>query len=273
MYELIVKNTYWEKEDRTEVFEISKVLTESLVRLHLKTFRNINTEQHTAKIVESLLKANNLEYSGILLANFQIIYPGNDKYNKLENEFAEQVISNLEKTSESIYRDLRYLRKWEKLFPKNEILRNFQNNFSVELIQKYINSEKFSEAGDLLRYAIEKYPDNIKIWELQRRWLEKDYLINYKRSNVSLKQLNWKGSFDECDPGTLSAIVHDKFLQRLNYFRRLAGIPDKCVLSDELNGYCQAAAKRLLARADASRAFDGISLIMSPLSSITFVAE
>lgn len=51
----------------------------------------------------------------------------------------------------------------------------------------------------------------------------------------------WSGSKARCDPGTIDDDVQQKVEDRINYFRRQAGVPD-IYLDAELNSWCQKAA-------------------------------
>ncbi|HTJ15080.1 MAG TPA: CAP domain-containing protein [Dinghuibacter sp.] len=67
-----------------------------------------------------------------------------------------------------------------------------------------------------------------------------DYTTNYLGS--SLNGVTWNGDVENCDAGTTSAEDKALTLQRLNYFRRLSGLPDGVTLVDSLNDKAQQAA-------------------------------
>jgi uncharacterized protein YkwD len=50
-----------------------------------------------------------------------------------------------------------------------------------------------------------------------------DYQVNYLGSSIS--STGWVGDPDNCDAGTTPDATKQKVLQRLNYFRRLSGVP------------------------------------------------
>ena len=54
--------------------------------------------------------------------------------------------------------------------------------------------------------------------------------------------INWNGTHASCDPGSTSPAYQDAVLQRINYFRAMAGVPAQVTFSDELNLKAQAAA-------------------------------
>lgn len=67
-----------------------------------------------------------------------------------------------------------------------------------------------------------------------------DYENNYLKSDVAV--LGWTGDVTSCKAGTISADIHKKVLQRINYFRRLVGLPGNVVLDTNKNKKCQEAA-------------------------------
>ena len=52
-----------------------------------------------------------------------------------------------------------------------------------------------------------------------------DYEENYLGSALSSSAIGWTGNTENCDPGATPDSVKQKILQRLNYFRHLAGVP------------------------------------------------
>jgi uncharacterized protein YkwD len=66
------------------------------------------------------------------------------------------------------------------------------------------------------------------------------YQTNYLIENPP--PINWSGSHANCDPGTTSPAFQQAVLQRINYFRAMAGVPAEITFSDESNIRAQAAA-------------------------------
>jgi uncharacterized protein YkwD len=52
-----------------------------------------------------------------------------------------------------------------------------------------------------------------------------DYDVNYLGSALSSSAIGWTGNTDNCDAGTTPDSVKQYILRRLNYFRRLSGLP------------------------------------------------
>jgi uncharacterized protein YkwD len=67
-----------------------------------------------------------------------------------------------------------------------------------------------------------------------------DYEQLYLASNVTT--VGWTGNRATCAPGGVAAGVNDKVVQRINYYRKLVGLPAKCTHDAALAMYAQKAA-------------------------------
>jgi uncharacterized protein YkwD len=67
---------------------------------------------------------------------------------------------------------------------------------------------------------------------------------------VGVPTIDWTGSIDTCTPGTTSQAFRDAVLRRVNYFRAMAGVPNKVTLYDTYNTKAQAAALMMSANND-----------------------
>ncbi len=74
-----------------------------------------------------------------------------------------------------------------------------------------------------------------------RNQVIKDYFTYYEGTEVASSELGWTGNVDNCDEGTISEIAMNKTLERINYFRRLVGIPNGVIFNTEKNEKCQKA--------------------------------
>jgi uncharacterized protein YkwD len=54
--------------------------------------------------------------------------------------------------------------------------------------------------------------------------------------------IGWTGNLDSCTPGTTSAAFRATVVQRINYYRGMAGVPNAITLNDDYNLNAQAAA-------------------------------
>lgn len=73
---------------------------------------------------------------------------------------------------------------------------------------------------------------------LERTEIEREYKENMLATDID--GIDWNGSVEECNPGTLSQDILNKALKRINYFRRMCGLGE-VVLDEELTKWAQAA--------------------------------
>lgn len=76
--------------------------------------------------------------------------------------------------------------------------------------------------------------------EKSKEQVSNDYKENYLGSEI--KELGWNGNTLLCMKGEINSEAYKKVMQRINYFRRMAGVPDVIELNDSLNEVAQAAA-------------------------------
>jgi hypothetical protein len=75
-----------------------------------------------------------------------------------------------------------------------------------------------------------------------------DYLDNYVGSEI--KKITWSGDTKTCKAGDTSPELKHKVLQRINYFRRIAGLSDSVALNPAKSAKCQKAALMMAANFD-----------------------
>jgi len=91
----------------------------------------------------------------------------------------------------------------------------------------YRKLEAFNPASPNLDAALEKL-------------VSADFRYGYFETRV--KNYAWNGSGNLCNPGTISDDIQKKVEERINFFRRNAGVLDPIILSPEKNRMCQQAA-------------------------------
>lgn len=69
---------------------------------------------------------------------------------------------------------------------------------------------------------------------------KKDYTDNYLSTKATL--LGWTGAVAGCNAGDIDAQVRVNVIKRVNYYRRLVGLPDNVTLNSSQNQICQEAA-------------------------------
>ncbi len=74
---------------------------------------------------------------------------------------------------------------------------------------------------------------------------KKDYQDTYLGTKAIA--LSWTGSTAGCNPGDVAAKVRENVIKRVNYYRRLVGLPDNVTLNSSQNQKCQEAALYMIA--------------------------
>ncbi|HEY1047178.1 MAG TPA: CAP domain-containing protein [Bacteroidia bacterium] len=121
-------------------------------------------------------------------------------------------------------------------------------------IEKCIKEKSFSKAANLLKSAIAEHGKDAKLMELKKKWIEADYRNNVINSQSIKKQYDRLPDTKKCDPGQLSNESLTYILERLKYYRRLAGVNDSCKFDINLNKKAQSAALMMEANQKLSHA-------------------
>jgi len=131
--------------------------------------------------------------------------------------------------------------------------KNEENLKKLILINdKYVGqlaaNNRFSTVNDVMKEQMSYAPT--KDYSDRLRYLAReDFYQNYfmsrtKGTDINGKEIQpftWNGDKATCNPGTIDLEIQEKVANRINYFRRNAGVPE--VLFDEnTNEYCQKAA-------------------------------
>jgi tetratricopeptide (TPR) repeat protein len=125
------------------------------------------------------------------------------------------------------------------------------NNQYIELIKAYWK-ESLTNNNYWKAYELGYLAQNLNDNEFQVLWektVVNDFRNNYFGSRV-LKDVagtqpfgfTWNGSASACYPGYLPDSILKKVIQRINYFRRTAGLLDPVALNINYNNACQEAA-------------------------------
>lgn len=77
--------------------------------------------------------------------------------------------------------------------------------------------------------------------DISTRQASRDYYTNVYMASEGIS-MGWTGNLDSCTPGTTSVAYRTAVLQRVNYYRTMAGVPGVISLNDTYNQKAQAAA-------------------------------
>lgn len=198
-------------------------------------------------LVDSLIAQNKFSEGIKILYNIKRLTSDKTRITAYETK-----LYSLLKNADSVYKASVNMYELTVFFPENKNFKLLQQNEAVTQILSLIDKNKFSEAGVLLRQQIKILPKDATINALYKKWVLYDYQTNYLSTDAWTDRIEWNGSSETCNPGKLSAADQEKFLKRLNYIRRIAGVPDNCIMREEWNTKCQAAALMMAANGDLS---------------------
>jgi hypothetical protein len=139
-----------------------------------------------------------------------------------------------------------YYNKDTALLVKEGSNGNKEKNFQDVYMQlsRLLDEKKFSAFAFQMRKAQRDFPANIKLLELKRQFVIKDYqnsILNAVQLPVN-SYFDKKPVFSSCQPGIVNAAGHQLVLGRINYARRLAGLYDSCIFDPALNAKSQQSA-------------------------------
>lgn len=139
-----------------------------------------------------------------------------------------------------------------ELYTKQYNLSKLPENVQLKIesyVEALVREKKYREAKRVLNIVEPADPEN-PIWIRKQDYLAKQdfyhsyYMTKVKEETVAGMKVGgftWDGSTAMCEPGTIDPKIQQKVEDRINYFRRQAGVPD-IFLDPELNDWCQKAA-------------------------------
>ncbi len=135
-------------------------------------------------------------------------------------------------------------------FPSDKVIYQKTELLSLGIIDEFTDSAWFSYARISIKQHDRFFPQSDKVRELKKAFVIRDYKENYfgsrllktETNGVSVPEWVWKGNESLCEAGEVPPFIHAKVEQRINYFRRAAGVPDYVRLDTVKNDACQKAA-------------------------------
>ncbi|MBO6516689.1 MAG: CAP domain-containing protein [Bacteroidia bacterium] len=122
-----------------------------------------------------------------------------------------------------------------------------------KLVAKYIDAlikdKDYAQARKVVFTHIQTQPDNPQWSNKLDELTKEDFYYSYYQTRVvdevvagtKVNGYEWNGSSANCRPGEVDDAIQKKVEDRINYFRRQAGVPE-IYLDPELNDWCQKAA-------------------------------
>jgi len=135
-------------------------------------------------------------------------------------------------------------------YPKDPSIYTKAQQLSLAVIKEYTDSAWFSYARLSIKQHDRFFPQNEALKKRKKDFVVADFKANYYGSRLLKKEVNgqpvsefiWNGNELLCDAGKVPNTIQDKVEQRINYFRRAAGVPDYVKLDTIKNAACQKAA-------------------------------
>lgn len=187
-------------------------------------------------------------YAEILFKEYLLLEPKNVNHingrRDYINEMNKSQIPYLQKLSMIWLND-----DCSKDFSKDLSFKNKAKELRQKLIQESIDSNNFSLSKQVLAESYLMYPDLKKNNdELSKKMVEKDFKVNYFGTRIlvgktepNVTTYKWSGIVDSCKVGVMKNEVVFKLEDRINYFRRMAGV-NEITLTNDYNENCQFAA-------------------------------
>jgi tetratricopeptide (TPR) repeat protein len=135
-----------------------------------------------------------------------------------------------------------------KDFPKDPGFKVKAKEYRLRIISEAADSGDMRLARKTWKESSKMYPDQQKVMDQQwKKIVENDFKLNYYGSRINAKGKNeknvpeyaWDGNADSCKAGSMSMEVVTRLEQRINYFRRMAGVDEEVFLSDQDNEFCR----------------------------------
>ena len=189
------------------------------------------------KAIEFLNSLLRLSVDKQMACNYMTIknlFPKEHEVDEFQNDIASKILEDFVGLKPSLHSILE-LKYYLDMYPTFGALLDFFKNWILNLADEYTSSKQWSRAGIVFHLAKPHFPNDSDLLFIKKKWVIDDYKENYLGSAVSTAELNWTGSTANCDPGTISDVSSTKVVQRVNYFRRLAGVPDDIILDKSIN--------------------------------------
>ena len=196
-------------------------------------------------------QTKSLPFACFILQEAILNYPSNEELLTLRSRVIaeKEVIRTSVDEQGALYR----LVKDEFEYNPSTVVLGKLEQINSKYLGLLVSENRFSFARQVMSELIGYFPDKDHSEQLQLIARE-DFYQNYFNTKTKGKDINgkeiipfvWNGRVGGCNQGTIDSKIQNKVVDRINYFRRNAGVPE--VLFDEAtNEYCQKAALMMTA--------------------------
>jgi len=244
-----ISHVYWALANyynQNEHIEASNYLAERYVQTTLEENTPEAELDRWAVIIDYAAKSKSLSFSEQLLNHARRLFPEKGGWDALEKSL---LLNNFKKDLDAQNQGARY----RMILSQGRIDGRELSEEETALCEKYIDElirvKRYTNAETAIDEMSSLQPD-YPIWERKREYLAKeDFYYSYFMTRIreetvagmTIEGYTWSGSTVDCSEGSIDDKKLFKIQDRINYFRRNAGVPE-IYLDPELNSWCQKAA-------------------------------
>jgi hypothetical protein len=234
---------YYNKYEHTQA---SNYLATRYVKATATAQNDQSIKERWTVIIDYASKSKSLSFAEQLLEYAKTLYPKDPSWNQLQSSL---IVKSFEKELDladqgALYRML--LRNADfnaKKLSEEETLK------CETYIDGLVRAKEYIKAKKAIKTMKARQFDN-PMWERKLVYLAKeefyyDYFMTKVReetvAGMKIEGFEWNGSTVGCKPGKIDPNILQKVEDRINYFRRAAGVSE-IYLDPELNQWCQEAA-------------------------------
>ena len=232
---------YYSKFDHPE---ISNYIAHKYIQQSAKDSTVESLKSRYAVIIDYAAKSYTLKLANQLLLSSEQIFG--------ESASSQRIRSSLISKNEGKELNTSEQGALFELYTKQHNLAKLPEEVQLKIesyVESLVREKSYRKAKTVLDIVESADPEN-PIWIRKQDYLAKqDFYHSYYMSKVKEEEVagmkvggfTWDGSTAMCEPGTVDPKIQQKVEDRINYFRRQAGVPD-IFLDPELNDWCQKAA-------------------------------
>ena len=248
------ENVLWKLAEYFQTYthiESAKYVLDKYISTTAKSELPDDVKQRWNVIAKYVFDTKEFPYASFVLQQAIIKYPLNTELSAKRT----QVIAEKEVVRTTVEEQATLYSLMKDEYKVDTTTENLERIIAIN--EKYIGlliaANKFSTAKGIMAEKIVLAPDTDHSRQL-RLLAKEDFYQNYFNTRTQGKDINgeeippyiWNGRSGGCDEGIVDFEIQSKVADRINYFRRNAGVPE--VLFDEAtNEYCQKAALMMTA--------------------------
>lgn len=204
-------------------------------------------ESRWVVIMDHASKTKSLEYTALIINAAMAQFPKSKPIFDMRKTITmNNLTKELSLKDQGAFRDLVNAQPEIQNLP--EVQKADKTNVDV-YVEGLIRDKQYGLAKQVIKAELVKTPQNPE-WNRKLLYLAKeDFYYNFYETRTRpdtvagmiTNNFTWKGDVSRCDEGKIDLEIHKKVENRINYFRRNAGVPE-IYLDPQYNEWCQKAA-------------------------------